>query len=394
MKKNYLFLFLILLVGISIGYAVINTTLNINGKSSISKNTWDIHFDNVKIVDGSVDADKVPTIDNDTKIDFEVKLNLPGDFYEFTVDVVNNGTIDAMIQDVVKEPELNENQKKYLNYIIEYENGETINTKQLVKTGEFVKLKVRVELRKDIAASELPEVVENLYLGFTLNYVQASNDAVSVIDNGVKLFGVDGDINEIGTVVTIGGEQFFVYGTEGNNVKLLSKYNLYVGGWNTGATASYVKYSDDEITGLQDPKMIGCDLNLSEFHGTIAFSTSNYWGNVENETYVYNSNSSLYPYVENYKFYLEGFGVTIEEARLIKSQELAELGCDFSKTTCSGAPSWVTLTTYWTGSANTLYTAGQLYVIYNSQRIFNNSYDFQLRMGLRPVIVISKDYFI
>ena len=102
----------------------------------------------------------------------------------------------------------------------------------------------------------------------------------------------------------------------------------------------------------------------------------------------------MYPYVENYKSYLEGFGVTIEEARLIKTQELTELGCDFSETTCSGAPSWVTLTTYWTGSAYPFYTAGQLYVVYNSQMFYHNTYSFQLRMGLRPVIVISKDYFI
>ena len=149
----------------------------------------------------------MPTIDNDTKIDFEVKLNLPGDFYEFTVDVVNNGTIDAMIQDVVKEPELNENQKKYLNYIIEYENGEEVTTKQLVEKESFVRLKVKVELRKDIDPSDLPEVGDVLYLSFTVNYQQADNTGVSVKDNGIKVKPVaSGDINEIGTIVTIGDQ--------------------------------------------------------------------------------------------------------------------------------------------------------------------------------------------
>ena len=229
-KKYYIVLVLLLLVVISIGYAVLNTTFNITGKSSISKNTWDVYFDNIKVTTGSVEAVKVPTIENNTTVDFETQLNLPGDYYEFTVDVVNNGTIDAMIESITKEPELSTEQQKYLNYTIEYQNGEQITTKQLVNQNSFVRLKVRVELRKDIDASDLPEVGDVLYLGFTVNYVQADENGISVKDDGVKSYAIaDGDINEIGTIVTIGTEQFYTIGTEGDNVKLLSMYNLYVG---------------------------------------------------------------------------------------------------------------------------------------------------------------------
>ena len=128
MKKasRLLVLFLIVLLCISIGYAVLNTTLNINGKSSISKNTWDVYFDNVVVNSGSVEATKIPTVSDKTTVDFEVALNLPGEFYEFTVDVVNNGTIDAMIDSIEKLPDLTLEQQKYLNFIIEYENGEQI----------------------------------------------------------------------------------------------------------------------------------------------------------------------------------------------------------------------------------------------------------------------------
>ena len=131
-KSIYIVLIVVLLICVTIGYAVINTTLNINGKSSISKNTWDVYFDNVVVKDDSVEAVKIPTVTDKTTVDFEVALNLPGDFYEFTVDVVNAGSIDAMIESISKEPELTEAQQKYLNYIIEYQNGEQINTKQLV----------------------------------------------------------------------------------------------------------------------------------------------------------------------------------------------------------------------------------------------------------------------
>ena len=75
---------------------------------------------------------------------------------------MNNGSIDAMIDGVTKTPTLTETQAKYLNYIVEYQNGEAINTKQLVSKNSFVRLKVRVEFRKDLTASDLPSTSETL----------------------------------------------------------------------------------------------------------------------------------------------------------------------------------------------------------------------------------------
>ena len=233
-KSIYIVLIIIALIGITIGYAVINTTLNINGKSSISKNTWDVYFDNIVVKEDSVEAVEIPTITDKTTVNFEVQLNLPGDYYEFTVDVVNAGSIDAMIESIEKTPALTEEQAKYLNYTITYENDEAITTKQLVKKEESVRLKVKVELRKDIDPSDLPEVGDVLYLSFTVNYQQADNTGINVNNNGILNSGVkpvaSGDINEIGTIVTIGDQQFYTIGTEGDNVKLLSMYNLYVSG--------------------------------------------------------------------------------------------------------------------------------------------------------------------
>ena len=160
-KKNlYILIMIITAFFITIGYAALNSTLNINGKSNISKNTWDVHFDNVIITNGSVEAEKVPTIENTSTVDFEVALNLPGDYYEFTVDVVNAGSIDAMIESISKTPDLSTEQQKYLNYIIEYENGEEIVSKQLVNNESFLRLKVRVEYKSDITAFDLPTVSE------------------------------------------------------------------------------------------------------------------------------------------------------------------------------------------------------------------------------------------
>ena len=88
--------------------------MNITGKSNISKNTWDVHFDNIKVTDGSVDAIKVPTIENNISIDFEAKLNLPRKVREKKETVIKEKkkTIREMFSDESNEW-LREN---HLNY--------------------------------------------------------------------------------------------------------------------------------------------------------------------------------------------------------------------------------------------------------------------------------------
>ena len=179
---------LLLLMSVTIGYSALSSSLNITGTSKISNAKWDVHFADVSVTTGSVTATTAPTIDaTGLNITYAVNLTTPGDFYEFTIDVVNNGSIDAMIDSVTKTPTLSETQAKYLNYIVEYQNGESINTKQLVEANSFVRLKVKVEFRKDLVASDLPTSTETLNLAFTVNYVQASETGTTIVpDNGVK----------------------------------------------------------------------------------------------------------------------------------------------------------------------------------------------------------------
>ena len=378
-KKYYILLIILLLLGVTFGYAVLNTTLNITGRSNISKNTWDLHFENVQITTGSVEATKVPAIENSTTVDFEAQLNLPGDFYEFTIDVVNDGTIDAMIDCITKTPTLTEAQAKYLNYIIEYQNGESINTKQLVAKNSFVRLKVRVEFRKDITASDLPTTSETLNLAFTVNYVQSDGTASSVADNGVY------DPYKIGNEKCFGSECFYIISSTEETVTMLAKYNLYVGGEYNSSWTAY----GEEATGKQNSNMLGYVRGQSIRKGTTKFSNTNYWRSTVSiyPAYVYDSNSTLYSYVENYKTYLSTLGVTPIEARLITYEELESLGCSGSDKSCSEAPEWVYATTYWSGSA---FSTNDVWYV-NSDGSFDysryhNVYDY----GVRPVITISK----
>ena len=145
---------------LTIVYAALSVTLKITGNTEVVASSWDIHLDNVRVISGSVSG--AATMISYTTSVFSTTLTNPGDFFEYTVTVVNDGSIDAMIDSITKTSTLTETQAKYVNYTIEYQNGESINTKQLLQANSFVILKVRVEFRKDVIASDLPKQSEKL----------------------------------------------------------------------------------------------------------------------------------------------------------------------------------------------------------------------------------------
>ncbi len=364
-KILYMILSIVLfsIFSLTIVYAALSVTLNIQGNAEVVASTWDIHLDNVKVTSGSVSG-TTPSITTPTTASFSTTLNTPGDFYEFTIDVVNDGSIDAMIDNVTKTPTLTETQAKYLNYIIEYQNGESISTKQLVSKNSFVRLKVRVEFRKDISALDLPTTSETLNLSFTVNYVQSDGNSenVSIENNGKLIKVVSGDGTKTSDEVCIGKECFYVMSSDENSVTMLAKMN---------------------ITTDTTPKQ-------SSSAPTVAFSSSGYWGSVTENTYVYDSNSIIYNYVENYKAYLENQGVEIEDVRLIKMEELNALGC--SDTSCKSAPSWVYRTSYWSGETLGGTSESVKLVNHMGNIVWTMCYN-DAAFGVRPVIIISKFNF-
>lgn len=175
-KKNLVIAFvLLLMIGISLGYAAISSNVNINGTTDINSNKWEIYFDNVVETTGSVTATSAAAVQTDkTVVEFDIDLGEPGDFYEFTVDVVNNGTLDAMVSEVVKSG-LSTEQAVYLSYDVTYEDGTAISKCDEIAAGATKTLKVRVEYRTDITAEQLPTTAQSLTLTFEADYVQASD---------------------------------------------------------------------------------------------------------------------------------------------------------------------------------------------------------------------------
>ena len=164
---------LLLLLFVGFGYAAITTNLKITGKTTISTSSWNVHFENLEVTAGSVTATKAATATgNTTTIDFEVPFATPGDFYEFTVDVKNDGSLGAKVAATPTVTGITTAQDVYINSTVTYENGDAIEADDTLASGTTATYKVRVEYDKNITSDQLPTTTQTISLTFAVDYVQ------------------------------------------------------------------------------------------------------------------------------------------------------------------------------------------------------------------------------
>ena len=185
-KYNYktrflLPLFLLVCVSLGLGYAYLQTDLAIVGVTKLKDNEWNVHFDNVQPVPGSVEPVTAPSISDLTTVSFSAQLENPGDKYEFYIDVVNSGTIDAMVDSLILLPELTTDQAKYLSYEVTYRGGAPISQHELLTQGQTKTLKVSFKYVENSDTSNYPQENTTFNISATVNYVQANNQAVDYI---------------------------------------------------------------------------------------------------------------------------------------------------------------------------------------------------------------------
>mgnify|MGYP007102736389 CR=1 FL=1 len=176
-KKNssFVVIALLLIVTISIGYAALSTTLNINGTSTIKKQTWSVYFDTLTVTSGSATATTPAAVDTGkTKVSYAVTLNTPGQFYEFTVAVKNAGTLGAKLSAAPTKGGLSTTQAVYTNYTAVWtDTSKAPAAGDTIAAGKSRSVKVRVEYKKDITAAQLPSADTALSLTCSIPYVQA-----------------------------------------------------------------------------------------------------------------------------------------------------------------------------------------------------------------------------
>lgn len=105
MKNNTKFLygviaivFLLSVVGISVGFAAMSSTLDVKGQAEVVPASWKIKFKDMSspTIVGAAQVVTAPQIESDTHIgDYDIQLSMPGDSVTYTFKVANAGTIDA-----------------------------------------------------------------------------------------------------------------------------------------------------------------------------------------------------------------------------------------------------------------------------------------------------------
>ena len=179
-RRNKILILAILVLTISIGFAVLSTTLKINGISIIGKNSWNIYWDNIEVTNGSVTPTTAAYIKDakKTEIEYAVRFDLPGEFYEFTVDAVNAGTLDGIITEIDSKVNgvkiENANLPSYIKYSVKYADGNDVNLNDLLKkktNNEETrkKYRVRIEFDKELVnPSDINDMDDDVT--YTFNY--------------------------------------------------------------------------------------------------------------------------------------------------------------------------------------------------------------------------------
>ena len=184
-KRRYKNLILLaVLCTMILGYALLSANLDIVGTLNLKHKNWNIHWDSesVQVTQGSV-VQTPPTVSTDEKeVSYTLNLKAPGEYYEFTIDAVNEGELDGMVgiesvlPKVTNESGETISLPKYLKYTVTYSDGKPIEQYHLLKVNQRESFKVRIEFDKEVKEEDLPDEAEILDVSTEIPYKQADDN--------------------------------------------------------------------------------------------------------------------------------------------------------------------------------------------------------------------------
>ncbi len=130
----------------------------INNEQLDTNYLWNIKFNNIIVEEGSQEG-KIDFTDNNLTL--EVELSKVKEYYEFTIDIENSGTLNAKLDTINLAID---NPKNILTYQVTYLDGTTIKQGDIIESQSKKNIKVRIDY---------PETKEKIYdalkLSLTLN---------------------------------------------------------------------------------------------------------------------------------------------------------------------------------------------------------------------------------
>lgn len=176
MKKNKYFLLLIILF-ISIGFAVLTANLDFTGTFTFKDSKFSIYLDKVE-ENNSSDKNVNISIEDKTNISLSGTFDKLGDYIEFSFYVINDGTINAVFDNVnflIEDESLN----KYFDFSLRNIDDDPIENGYYFQAGSTKKVTARVEYKYDI--DELINV-NNLDMIISINFIQPRVGLVETLD--------------------------------------------------------------------------------------------------------------------------------------------------------------------------------------------------------------------
>lgn len=178
--------FFLSLFFVAIGFAYIRSSLAINGSTEIVKGAWNIHFDNIRNITSSgstLEVKNSPTLNESKKvIDFSLKFNNDFEYYQFLVDIVNEGEISGTVGDIRFSLGA---LSGFLDYSITYEDGTAFNIGDTISNGESKTIKVYLGINSNANLTLLPENT-NHQISLEIPFVQEEYKNYNVDILGVK----------------------------------------------------------------------------------------------------------------------------------------------------------------------------------------------------------------
>ncbi len=427
-KALVVVILLIVIAGLTIAFAALSTTLNINGTAYLDASKWGIKFENLSepVKVGTATTTGTAKIEETKSAEINginVSLSTPGDKVVYTVDLVNKGTINAKIDNIEKTV-LTQEQQRYLTFKVTDKDGIEVSEGDILSAGETRSLTITIEFIKDLTKEDLPASTSTISLSYKLNFVQTDDKVITTsgISKACTTFEKK-DKYSVGDVIALCNndtkvsEDFYVISDNGSTVTALAKYNLLVGNvvkWSDdfgSAESTTVIPSSEEGYGLQNSTAANYESNngtpsTNTFTGVLGFSKDNngkgYWvddtsnhnllskyGN-SYPAYVFDENSILYKPLSNYESYIKNtLKKTSVTTSLLTYDQVINLGCNKDNGSCKSAPLWVHVVNYWIGSVDASYSAEMV-----GHDMVDPAFGYggleESMAGLRPVITISK----
>lgn len=198
-KALFIVVMLIVVAGLTVAFASLSSVLNIKGTAYLDAAKWGIKFENLSdpVNVGTASSTGTAKIEEAKSAEINginVNLSTPGDKVVYTVDLVNEGTINAKI-DKIEKTALTSEQQKYLTFKVTDKDYNEVSEGDILSSGETKKLIITIEFIKDLTKEDLPTNTSTISLSYKLNFVQTDDDKTakdeaenfnSIVESAIK----------------------------------------------------------------------------------------------------------------------------------------------------------------------------------------------------------------